>query len=276
MAIRRRGFRRSFAVTVVAGTTGMLSACGGQSGATDSSAAGANSSGAGGSSAHAGTASSAAGNAVGGNAVGRAGSSAGDVGGNAASVGGSTSAGAGAGGQSMAGAGGVSINNDPRCPKSTVQAFPISAQQECSDAGLVCKLPIPCNSGTQVLTMTCKDKFWDVGAVGCTHPYDFCQEQPPNANGQLGPSIVCVDGEWDVERHLQGLADGPGGCPNKLPTGLCYRGGTGGGPRVHCGYPCENDPNKWTIVTCPDNTGEGSGGASSFVWSSDGACAAPG
>jgi hypothetical protein len=239
----RRSFRRSFAFSVVAGTSSVAGAC------SDTPSSGPVQ-----------TGGSSSGGAAGALAA---------AGGSMPSTGGGSSAGAGSSGApvAMAGAAGSS-GTKPGCPASLAEAFPWPETREptCTQAGSSCDVPIDCSSGRNMLTLTCKDGAWESGAVGCDHPYDFCPETR-GANGGWGPSVYCEDGNWQIEAYLRNLSDSTGPCPAESPEAeACYiGGGTGGGDRQHCGYPCSGESPTWTVLSCV-------GTVASAVWSSDGAC----
>jgi len=153
--------------------------------------------------------------------------------------------------------------NDPACPPSWAEAFPYQTPQ-CSPSGLICSYALDCTSGTQVLELTCVDEKWD-GATGCEHPYDFC-EKAVGSMDPRDPQVICNE-SWSIEDWARGIADGVGPCPEEQPDdgGRCVTGGTGGVDRRDCGYPCADDPEKWTIISC---VGEGD----DTSWSTDGAC----
>jgi hypothetical protein len=122
---------------------------------------------------------------------------------------------------------------------------------------------LECTSGTHVLSLTCEDEQW-VGPQGCDAPFDFCP-----ATGSDGPSVSCEDGQWSIEGWLRHLADGLGPCPEDPPADatVCIKGGTGGIDRDHCGYPCIENSERWTVISCVAAQEEGH-----FEWLSDGAC----
>lgn len=158
-------------------------------------------------------------------------------------------------------------SGSPLCPASLEEAYPYLSPAVCPEPGLQCDVPVVCNSGTQMLTLTCVDAEWD-GASDCDKPFDYCPETYPGGEA-ITPGLYCLDGQWRVEDYLRGLADGLSGCPAEPPLDgdECRRGGTGGVDRDNCGYACPDDPSKWTLIGCVDplNT-------SSPTWSSDGAC----
>jgi len=254
MRVRGRTWDHSVFVAVVVGGGSVVGACSGSS--TSGAPSGANpSGGAGGVAVAAGGKASAGAPAI---AAGSAGTSSTSAGTSSTSAGtSSTRAGAGGFASATAGAPG-SINNDPACPASLDDAIVYNVQPECSKEGLSCSLQASCTSGPQAVTVTCQRGLWLPGAVRCDKPYDFCA----GSNGFFGPSAYCVDGKWNVERG--GKADGQGPCPARPSAGgpCAIGGGTGGGDRKHCGYPCGAESAKWTVLTC----------VAPGTWSSDGAC----
>jgi hypothetical protein len=196
------------------------------------------------------------------------------------SSGSSGAAGASAGSANVGGAGGAgpsgvggdvdvgSLPNDPSCPASLEEAFPLDSPAVCPADGLECHVPVECNSGAVELRLACVAGEWE-GASGCDEPYDFCPETHLPTGGNA-PNVYCVDGEWQIEADLRGVADGFKPCPNAAPAEAepCEAyGGTGGADRSYCGYPCANDPTKWTVFSClnPENY-------LSSKWQSDSAC----
>lgn len=161
----------------------------------------------------------------------------------------------------------VGPGGNPLCPASLEDAFPYLSPRACPEPGLQCDVPVVCNSGAVVVTLTCVDGEWD-GASNCDKPFDYCPETHASADA-IGPGLYCLDGNWRVEDYLRGLADGLAGCPEEPPLDgeECRVGGTGGVDREHCGYACPGDPSKWTLLSCVDPLNY-----LSPTWISDGAC----
>ena len=228
----------------------MLGACSGQSVSAPSQTSGTNAGGAAGAPV-----------AVGSNASGSGGLP-GD-GGGGSSVGG---AGAGGAATAMAGAAGSSANK-PGCPASVAEVFPVSgATPMCKEEDLTCELPIACSSGAQLLSVTCKYRRWEVGAVGCNKPYDFCLATAGD-NGSNVPGVHCEREKWVVD--ARGSSQ-PKPCPAQPPAEAlpCNQGSGDYFIYDHCGYPCPSDPTKWTVFACtnpPTYLGP-------IAWFSDEAC----
>ena|SRR6478609_1060022 len=257
----RGRFRRSFVVTVVASASSVVGACGdAENGAKSPAAAGANPGG--------GDSSPTAGGSNAGSTSSTGGSSA-TSGGSSAASGSSgkpfASAGSAGAAGTTSGAGAAGTSNDPRCPASMLEAFSDTQAPECADDGLVCHLPVDCSGGREVLTVTCKARFWEAGPVGCDKPYEYCKNAT-GAGGHLGPSLLCEDGSWSISRYRYGVSDQGGGCPAQLPAGPCSLGDTGSNYE-HCGYPCSAESQQWTVVDCVAGSG-----VRNWSWSADGAC----
>jgi len=241
---RRRRVRRSLAITVIAGSSSMLGACSGQSVSAPSQTSGT----------HAGDASGSGGLP--------------DNGGGS-SVGGSSVGGGGAGGTStaMAGASG-SGGNKPGCP-TFAELFPLPDPSPlCTEQGLTCEIPIACSSGEQLLTVTCRNRQWERGAVGCNKPFDFCSGMT-GENGGNGTGLYCNNGKW-VVMGARGQSPPLKPCPAQQPAEAlpCSQSATDYSVYDRCGYPCTSDPTKWTVFACINPpTYLGPRG-----WFSDGAC----
>jgi len=174
-------------------------------------------------------------------------------------------AGGGSAGTDAPATGGVAgaVSNPGECPESLPTIYPSPCQ-----SGLTCRFPYTCRSGEQEITRTCVDDRW-VGPSGCDKPYDSC-EGVVSGPGRYAPRAYCVDDEWEINIALEGVSSNPPTpCPVEPPEdgATCNRGATGG-VQQPCGYPCAGDPSKWTVLSCPpsaDNPLQG-------TWSSDGAC----
>ncbi|HYQ02791.1 MAG TPA: hypothetical protein VER96_29170 [Polyangiaceae bacterium] len=271
-SFRRRGVRRYLAVTVIAGS-GVLGACSAQSASAPSQTSGTNAGGAAGARvAVGGNASGSGGNASGsgGNASGSGGNASGS--GGRSSVGGSSVGGAGAGGTAtaMGGAAG-SGGHKPGCPASFAEAFPFPVSGPtplCTEQGATCELLIGCSSGAQLLSVTCKNSRWEVDALSCSKPYDFCPGMP-GQNGSNVPGVYCKDKKWSVI-DTRGQTIQPKPCPAQPPAeaSICDQGGGDTLVYDHCGYLCPSDPTKWTVFACanpPNYLGH-------VAWFSDAAC----
>ncbi len=184
-------------------------------------------------------------------------------------AGGSSGAGSSSGGSSPAAGGSPAPGGagddgrDPECPESLTAAL-LSASKGCSKPGLVCSVPVDCNTGSQALRMTCENQTWEV-PQGCDEPFNFCVD----ATGGVGETVAsadCEDRSWVIDSWLSSF--GPRPCPAEPPADemLCDAiGGTeSSGDRKHCGYPCSGGEG-WSVISC---TGEGR----DAKWLSDGAC----
>lgn len=176
-----------------------------------------------------------------------------------------------AGGPSENVGGGGARGRDPACPVKLSDAFTLddfdSPPPSCATPGLTCDYEMQCTSGLQVLTITCEGGIWEgPGPRGCDKPYDFCGK---TSGGTGTTASTCLDGEWYVSTCPRSAAcDGAGPCPSEAPLdgAECMRAGTGG-DREFCGFPCANDPSKWTVFNCTFTDS-----ILDAAWVSDGAC----
>jgi hypothetical protein len=158
---------------------------------------------------------------------------------------------------------------DPSCPETLGDAFTLddfgSPPPACPTEGVTCEFARRCSSGPQLLTVTCQGGVWELGPVGCDQPYDYCNQ---TSEGKLTTVSICVNGEWSIDTCPRSVAcEGRGPCPAEPPTAetACMTGSTGG-HQDHCGYPCPDAPEKWTVFDCVDEE------YPQATWYSDGAC----